>query len=336
MKWNVMLPILICLLHTQPLFASEEKFSGQIFGDIFWNATHHETTIESLNGFRFQRMYFTYDNKLNETFSIRLRLDAKSSGNYNKASMVPYMRDVYLQWNIKRHSIILGLSPTPTLEFANKAWGYRPVEKSIVILQRLGYPRDIGIAMKGSFDKSGRMQYHVMIANGNSFQSENNKGKKAMAAFTAEVVPNLFIQGYGDYNMQPGEKYRYTSQLIIAYLHTTFRAGFQLAQQNWKEKNANNTQNIKLASFSVSTQLLKKLWGFARIDRTFSPNPEGEKIAYIPFANAKSTFLITGLDIFLDKKVRLIPNVESIVYDKADGIKYKSDLIPRMTLLFNW
>ena len=157
-----------------------------------------------------------------------------------------------------------------------------------------------------------------------------------MSAFTAEVVPNLFIQGYGDYSAQPGEKYRYTSQLIIAYMHSTFRAALQLVQQNWKEKNKSDSQNIKLASLSASAQLLEKMWGFARIDRTLSPNPEGEKIAYIPFAHAKSTFFITGLDVFLDKKVHLIPNMEYVLYDEKDGITYESDLIPRMTFLFNW
>lgn len=71
----------------------------------------------------------------------------------------------------------------------------------------------------------------------------------------------------------------------------------------------------------------------ARLDRMLDPNPDGPKIPYLPFAaTAKSTFLLAGVDVTLDRRFHLIPNIETVLYDKvASGPKPDADVMLRAT-----
>ena len=87
----------------------------------------------------------------------------------------------------------------------------------------------------------------------------------------------------------------------------------------------------------AAAKLGKKTWGFARVDRRFDPNPDGEKISYLPFSSgAKSTLILAGLDFELDENVNLIPNIELVIYDVDSGDAPDSDVIPRLTFYYRW
>jgi hypothetical protein len=318
--------------------AVDGKFSGYMFGDLYWIAANHNSGLENQNGLWFRRIYFTYDESLSDAFAIRFRLEANSPGDFStKSKLNPFVKDAYVKWSRGLHSFYLGLSTPPTFQFIENVWGYRFVEKTPVDLQKFGASREIGLSLKGNLDPANRVQYHFMIGNGNGTSSETDKGKKVMLALTIEVAKNLFVQGYGDWNDLPGEADRYTAQGAILYKSSSFRAGAQLLRQTRQQAGDLENQELEIGSVFAAAKLGKKTWCFARVDRGFDPNPDGEKISYLPFSSsAKSTLILAGLDFELDENVNLIPNIELVIYDVDSGDAPDSDVIPRLTFYYRW
>ncbi len=71
---------------------------------------------EKRNAFPFRRIYFTYDKKLADAFSVRYRLEAKNAGFGKGTKIEPFVKHGYLQWKAALGSadLYLGLSGTPT------------------------------------------------------------------------------------------------------------------------------------------------------------------------------------------------------------------------------
>ena len=55
------------------------KFSGLMFGDLFYNADAINPSKKDINGWQFRRIYITTDYNINEDFSSRFRLDVDQS-----------------------------------------------------------------------------------------------------------------------------------------------------------------------------------------------------------------------------------------------------------------
>ena len=337
MRFKFSMVALFSFLMASNLFANELKFSGLMFGDVYWVAANHDSTIKNQNGIWFRRIYFTVDDKLSNTFSVRFRLEANDAGDFSSTSkMNPFVKDAYLTWNLGQHSIYLGLSPSPTLDFIQESWGYRSVEKTVANLQKLGQPRDMGIALKGSLDKNKRVRYHLMVGNGSGTRSENNKGKKVMLSLTVEVIKNLFFQGYGDWNDLPDKYDRYTGQCFLVYKTPSFRAAAQFVHQTRQLGEGADNQKLKFGSVFAAAKIRNKVWGYVRADRAFDPNPDGEEISYIPFLEAKSVFILAGLDFSLEENIHIMPNIEFVTYDEDKDNTSDSDFIPRLTFYYKW
>lgn len=327
-----LLTVLVCTVFSQ------DKFSGYMFGDYYYMASNHDADLEGANGFWLRRIYFTYDRGLSDQFSIRMRFEMNTAGDFSsKSKMSPVIKDAYLKWKKNQHSILFGISPTPTWDVIEKFWGYRSVEKTALDLQKFGSSRDFGLSFKGTLDSEKRVEYHLMVANGNSNSSENNEGKKILFALTGKFKNGVLIQGYADFDERPGETNRYTLQGFAAIQKENFRVGVQYAHQN-RQVAGGNDQKLQIGSVFGAAKLSDKVWGFARIDRTFDPNPDGNKISYIPFdKTAKSNFIVAGIDFLPAKNVHLIPNIEAVLYSDNDaGTSPDTDVIPRFTLYFSW
>ena len=153
------------------VLADGGKISGLYFGDYYYIAAHHNEERKSRNGFWTRRVYLTYDQKLNETFSSRLRFEMNSPDGLKADAAgknIPYVKDAYLRVSPKgsSHSIYLGRSTAPTYAVLVKLWGYRAVEKSMPNLQKYGSTRDLGIAVKGKVPGVDILSYHAMVGNG--------------------------------------------------------------------------------------------------------------------------------------------------------------------------
>jgi len=314
------------------------KLSGYMFGDFYYVASSHNKDIEGQNGFWFRRIYFTYDKNISEQFSIRLRLELNSPGDFEtKAKVEPYAKDAHLRWKKNGHSIILGISPTLTFEYIDKFWGYRSVEKSPLDLLKFNSSRDFGISFKGPLDESQKVHYAFMLANGSGSKSEINKEKLAMTAFRFDFSENVTFEAYADWHGYPDHFDRCTFQGFFGYKTKNRRIGMQFSRQT--RQNGRNNKNLNLEIFSLFYihNFSDKANGIFRMDYNFDPIPEGNEISYIPFdTRAKSKFFLVGLEYLLDKNVHIVPNLELIHYSEKDGVKPDMDVIPRITYYYTW
>jgi hypothetical protein len=333
---RVLAVVAVVFIGAQESF-SQGKFSGYMFGDLYYVSSNHDPSIEGRNGFWFRRIYFTYDQGLSEQFAVRFRLEMNSDGNFTSASnLQPYIKDAYLKWTRSGHAVLLGVSPTPTWEYFEEFWGYRSVEKTPADLYKFGSSRDFGLAVKGSLGSAKNVKYHFMFSNGGGTNgADTNEGKKLMLAVAYEFSKNLFVEAYGDWEERPGPTNRYSAQGVVGYKNDKVRLGVQLLHQT--REGALTDLNLQVASGFIVVQAREKLAGFLRYDRLFDRLPDGPSIAYIPFSNAaKANFVLAGLDYTPHAQVHFMPNLELVFYDETNGTSPDTDFIPRLTFYYIW
>jgi hypothetical protein len=334
--------ILLCFLST-PLFAQVTvgdagTLSGTVFADYYWVAQNHDTNLENNNGFWFRRIYITYERTFSDAFSSRVRFEAASSGDFqSEPEMVPNIKDAYLKWKNDSHQILAGISSTPTWGLVEDVWGYRSVEKSPLDLHDYGSSRDFGLSFKGQIDNSGKLNYHFFVGNGNSNKAEIDKGKKVMFSLAYNITDHLVIEGYADWNSHPNRLDSYVGQFFAGYRSDILNIGALGAYRGEGSFDIEDTP-LDLVSLFTNFRISDNVKGYLRADHQFEPYPNGNDNSYIPFAeNVESTFMVGGVDILLEDKIHLMPNVEAIVYgERANGQQPTTDIIPRMTLFYEF
>ena len=278
--WILALPALVQ--------AQVGKVSGYMFGDFYWMASHHDSTVENSQGFWFRRIYFTYDKTLTKTLAIRVRLEMASAGNFSTTSkaLVPFVKDAYLRWKTGQAQIYLGISEPPTFRVVEKHWGYRAVEKTPQDLHRIGSSHDFGVSVRGAFTRDGKFRYHVMLANGSGNKTEVDRGKKFMLSLAYQPSERLFFEAYADRNDKDGPADWYTYQGFASYHHPFFRTGVTYVHQVRQQP---GEEDLELDIFSVYAvaDISQKVDVLARVDRMFDPDPRGDSIAYLPFSTAR-------------------------------------------------
>ena len=325
------------LLDKIPLEGKWGKLSGLMFGDYYNVYAHNHDEYKNLNGFWFRRIYFTYENKLSESLTVRLRLELASSGDFNSPSeaILPLVKDAYLKWRFKpNHEMLIGISESPTWRIIEKTWGHRFLEKTPLDLQKWGSSRDFGIGVRGNIITNGKLRYYIMLGNGSGTKSESNKGKKLLSSITWFPTDKLIFEVYGDWNDNTNHTDWITGQIFGAYKGPKFMLGMQYAVQ----ERQGETENTTLQIFSTfATYKMNDKWGLVgRLDRNFDPNPKGESISYIPFNDtASNIFYVFGVDFSPWKNVTFTPNVEIVSYDiNNEGITPSTDVYGRLT--FYW
>lgn len=319
---------------------SAGTLSGYMFGDYYYIANNHAPEIVDDNGFWLRRIYFTYDNSLNDNLSVRLRLQMSSPGygtndegklDQSSGKLKPSVKDAYLSYEISdNHQITLGIYGTPTWDVVEDVWGYRPVEKTVLDLQGMGSSRDFGVSLKGNLSSGGKLKYNLMLANGAGRGAETNRGKKVLFSLGVYPTDHVIIEAYGDYSDRSDDIDRYTGQGFIAYKADKFRIGAQYAHQ---VRNVDTKADLDFDVLSVfsSADIGENVSVFGRVDRMFQP--KSGVFGYIPFdPSSESTFIVFGLDYSPIENIKLIPNVEIVTYDKNT---LDTDVIPRLTFFYS-
>jgi hypothetical protein len=309
--------------------AGEGKFSGEVFGDMYWIAADHDSAIEDLNGLWLRRINLTHDYKFDDAFSSRVRLEAATPGDFkSKDVMLVFIKDAWVKWTTGNQNVLVGLSPTPTWSLVEEMWGMRFMEKVPAELQRLGSSRDMGLAATGSFDSGKKFGYHAMIGNGNGQVGEADAKKKGSLALRVRPTESWAFEVYGDYEDRVGSGDRQMVHGFVGYKTTSLRSGVQYLRQLRKE--TGEDVELRILSAWLAAKMGEKAWAFARVDRNFDPNPEGSSIAYIPFdPTAANTFVLAGIDFWVRETVGFSPNVEVVA-------KPDTDVIPRFTFHFTF
>ncbi len=321
------LGLLLLLLLVETLQA--QKFSGLVFGDYYYVASHHNENLKNQNGFWIRRVYFTVDQELRENVSMRLRLEMAHPGNFTAGNAVPFVKDAYLRWKFNpQHELLLGISGSVTFGLVESVWGYRSVEKTPADLQKVGSSREFGVALKGKLSEDGTIRYHALVGNGEGTKSEGYKGKKVQLALQFFPTDALIFEVYGDYAQKKANEKYYTGHIFAAYRTKVYRVGVEYEQQHVRNGIG---RNFRYISGFAAVKTGKKLNLFERVDRLLDPNPKGESISYLPFASdSKATFILAGVDYGLNERVRLIPNMEIVLYDRG----YDSDVMLRFTFFY--
>jgi hypothetical protein len=317
---------------------SKGKFSGYMFGDYYKVVEHHNEEIKDQHGFQFRRIYFTYDYTINSSFSTRLRFEMSNEGDFtSKVAMLPFVKDAWLKYKFARTSMVVGISPTPTWGVVEPHWGYRSVEKTPLDLYRMNSSRDFGFAMKGAIDADSKFNYHFMFSNGNSNKQEIDKGKSGMFAFNYRPSKKFVVEAYADYQDHEGDTDWYTYQGFAGFSEESYRIGLQYAHQT-RDKNTDESINLRTASMYAVGNVWEQVSILGRIDRNLDPNPQGEKIDFVPIdPTASSTLFLFGVDYSPVKDVSIIPNVEYVYYNENDeGVTPNSDLYAKLTFFWKF
>ncbi|KAA3618369.1 MAG: hypothetical protein DWQ05_07575 [Calditrichaeota bacterium] len=311
------------------LNAQNGNISGYMFGDYYMQLSHPDsaTDAENRNGFQFRRIYFNYENKIDENFSMRFRLEMNSQ-NYDKsANMVPYVKHAYLAWNnlIPNAKLYFGLSGTPTWNHAEKIWGYRSVSKTIMDLNKVSSSADFGVAAKGKIGASGTLNYFAHFANGSGKKGEKDQYKKLYFNLPVILQKSIFIVPYIDFEGGDDGKSKSLVALFAGYNKGKISSGVELFQKTSKEA-LDGDLDLKQSGFSVFGRMktAEKVCLFARFD-SYDPNTDLD--------NDASTLIIGGFDYLAGKNVHIMPNVKLESYEMSG---MDSNTLAEVTIYFKF
>lgn len=346
MTRHLLLAVILCAGFF-PVLAQESekppgKFSGYMFGDVFFNAARDDNFSSLKNtaipgdkearGFQFRRIYLTYDNDISSRFSARLRFEADQvelTSKKDKSSKTAiFVKDASLKWkNIFEGSdLILGIQPPPSFEISEAAWGYRSLEKTIMDLRGIASSRDFGLALKGRFDTEANYNYWVMIANNSGVNAETDKYNRFYSHIHVKPFANFQATLYADYNQKP-KILSADSSKTIDNNATTFGvfAGYSekdrysfgvetVMSSTQNGLNRSKTNNaVGLTVFG--TYALTSSWGLvARFDYFDPSNDKDVK------GDARN-YLLGGVTWKVDKNVSFTPNVQVETFQKPPGGK---------------
>lgn len=315
------------------------KLSGLAFGDYYYVAQSHRDALEGRNGFWLRRVYFTYDHTLSKAFSLRLRFEANSKGDFVSSGVVtPYLKDAYLKWSFGAQSLAFGLAPTPAIDFVDTFQGYRSLEKSPVDLYRWDGSRDLGLLAQGQLGGGRRTSYAFQFGNGSGTGSETDASKSVRGQLAHRFAPGLVLEAYADWQDRPEGRDVSTLEALAGWQRPKWRASLEYGRQRRRGAGpAGEDLALDFLSAFAVVQVSGRVALVGRVDRSFDPVPNGETTDYLPLAETARPLLgYVAADVAVVKTVHLMPNVEAVAYDHASGDTPRTDVVPRLTLFFTW
>ncbi|MDD3626399.1 MAG: hypothetical protein PHV06_03695 [bacterium] len=336
-KMILLLLLFSAFLNITSLFA--EEFSGEVIYDYYNVEMNNNDLIEGMNGFRFRRIYFTYDDKIEDKISVRFRLEMSDPGDFvTKDYYVPVVKDSYIKFKTAgSHEFILGIMGVPTFEMVEKVWGWREIERTPLDLHKYASSRDFGIAFKKPYSKDCRINYTFMLGNWTGNKSEENKGKKAYLLLGLKPVEVLYLELYGDIEYTEVNKYKHTNQGFIGMMYPKVKAGLLYAIHT--QVDDGEEEEFEIGSVFFSSSLSSKLNLAMRYDVNFQPNPKGDEISYFPYlTTSPANLAILGISYELNDKIKIIPHVEYYTYGSEEGIEEipDSELYYTLTVTYSW
>lgn len=228
------------------------KISGYVFGDYFYkvqgdssgSSGEYSPFRKDYQGFDLRRFILGYEHTLSESFTAAFSLEGGSKFlNAGRFSLI--IKTAYVEWKniFPGSSLVVGYFPTPAYVWgaAEKMWGYRSIERTISDYRNLTTGVDIGVGLKGNFDKKMKYGYFVMIGNGTGTKPENNKYKNYYALLNAKPIENLNIEAFCEYEPAAESKNKLTTKGIIAYQAPYFTIGTEVVNQVKKNSGSNNS-----------------------------------------------------------------------------------------------
>lgn len=326
------------LLFSLPTLAATDdnpstfKLGGLLFGDLYAIPSHHLEQGDGAAGFVLRRGYLTFDADFSKNWFGRLRFELNQSGEFETYTYEVSFKDLYMGWNLGRQRLLLGLSPTPTFDLIESAWGFRYLARTPLDLHGVA-SRDNGISLKGPINSSGTLAYRAMLGAKADFGGETDDGNRWMAALTWKPSPEWTIDLYTDHEWLSGPRDRRTLQAFAGYRTDKLSWGIQYSHQDREDD-----PTLEIASTFIQGRVGKKTRLVGRIDRLFKPSPRGNNISYLPFdPTAPATTFFAGVEFQASPHFFVTPNTVVTYYDHNDlGVRPETDLHLRLTLFVNF
>lgn len=349
--------VFFTLINLQKAY-SQDKLNVMFFGDYYYNAQRDtlSTTLNNavlndannLNGFKYRRVYLTYNHKFDSRFSAKIGFDSDQESNTTNGKFGFFVKDAYLNWDsiFKNASLSFGLLCIPTISTSEKWWGHRFLEKTITDLRKFESTRDMGISLKGSFAKN-QFFYTIMLG--------NNSGSK--------VEIDRFKSLYGVIGYNPSKSFIFSLSYTYHFMKKSLDLYDTLPPMNWLNKDKSLITFFigyqKENKFSTGLELfyatqkhdLNTGFGFddySSYGATFFVNYAfNEKLSFTgrvdyfePNNHRLSThdcriYALWACNIHVQKSIIISPNLLSEFYEKmSNGTKIKPAITPRIT--FYW
>jgi hypothetical protein len=308
------------------------RAGGLFFGDFYHVPSHHSAAGDGATGLVLRRGYLTLDADFSEKWFGRLRFEANQSGEFETYSFKADVKDLYLGRKLGRHQLLLGLSPTPTFDLIESAWGLRYLARTPMDLQGVA-SRDTGISVRGPLNDVGTLSYRAMAGASLEFGSDSGDGEKWMGALTWRPAESWTLDLYADHENFSGPGDRTTLQAFLGYGAEALRWGLQYSNQ---DREANPP--LELASAFLVRGLGARASLIGRVDRLLEPSPKGDGISYLPIdPSARATMYFAGLEYRLNPHLTLTPNAVVTTYDRNDqGARPETDAYLRLTLFVDF
>lgn len=319
------------------------KFSGLMFGDLFYNIDANNAALKNFNGFQFRRIDITYDYTISPEFITRLRVEDDQSALSSNHKILFFAKDFWLQWKevFGGSDLTMGLSPTPAYDVSEAAWGYRALEKTIMDLHGIVPSRDIGVDLKGTLAGNGVVHYWLKAGNNSNTSPETDKFKRYYGLIQFKPVTEFQATAYADFESAKDtldnvtHQYVNNSRVTVAgfanyAVNNSSSLGvegfYKMYQDNYRASTGQPLQNMNslgitgFAWFTVTDRW--RLIG--RVDY-YDPNTS---------ADGDGTMLfIVSADYMPVPDVHFMPNIYFIAYQAANST---TDVTARISFWYNF
>lgn len=336
---------------------SKGRISGYTFSEYFYNAQRDTFTdlkfvafggAKGLNGFQFNRIYFTYDYDISKKFSTRFRLEGAHNETFQNGAIGVFIKDAYIEWKniFKGSTLTFGIQPVAAFTMTEAIWSYRSVERTIMDLRRIIDSRDFGLSLKGNLVESGKVNYSFMVGNNSDVRVENDKYKRVYAHLAFNPIENFYMTLFADYRARPDKGSQYpvamsysndelTYAVMLGYKkEKKFTAGIESYYNIVKNDLLTNTQvddkfGLGISVFA-SAYFTKEISIFGRYD-FFDDNIKS-------YAKEDSRNLyIFGLEYKAMNNIAISPNIGIETYEPfANGTTIKPSITPRLSLFYSF
>jgi hypothetical protein len=321
------------------------KFSGLMFGDLYYNADAINPANRDVNGWQFRRIYITADYTISDNFASRFRLEADQAALSSNGKITTFVKDAWLKWkNIFSGSdLIAGISPTPAYDVSEGAWGYRSLEKTIMDFYGIVPSRDLGIDLKGKFDEKGSFNYWVKLGDNTGNSPESNKYKRYYGQLQFKPSDNFLFTVYGDFasyaqKTDPFDGQAKANSAFVAAGFINYKQGnaFSLGLEGFIRSQQNNySPNGSASALETQSGFGVSVWARAMFTETIGI--VGRYDTYDPNTNTASSkdqngLIIGALDFKVAPKVSVMPGVEVHTLQGASN----SDVQPRVTFFWEF
>ncbi|MEO7068601.1 MAG: porin [Rhodanobacter sp.] len=258
-------------------WVNNTSLSGKMYFD-FSNINESNSdkghTDKSGVGLDVKRFYLGVDHKFNDIWSANLTTDFSYASNIGQTSL--YVKKAYVQGKFSKAAVLrVGSTDLPWVPYAEKAYGFRYVENTLIDRLKYGTSADWGVHLGGKIGAGGSLSYAVAALNGGGYK---NPSRSKSVDFEGRVSFSPFqnvMVAVGGYRGKLGKEVESTAlsntaqrgNVLIAYVSEKYRFGAEyFTANNWNNVLTPRTDKADGYSMWGSVALTDVVSLFARYD----------------------------------------------------------------------